>query len=44
MPRSPLSALKVEEWDQMIDVAFAIEQPGDVDASEIIVRPTASPN
>jgi len=25
-------------------IAFAIEQPGDVDVSEIIVRPTASPN
>jgi NADP-dependent 3-hydroxy acid dehydrogenase YdfG len=25
-------------------IAFAIEQPADVDASEIIVRPTASPN
>ena len=25
-------------------IAFAVEQPGDVDVSEIIVRPTASPN
>ena len=25
-------------------IAFAIEQPDDVDVSEIIVRPTASPN
>lgn len=25
-------------------IAFAIEQPADVDVSEIIVRPTASPN
>jgi NADP-dependent 3-hydroxy acid dehydrogenase YdfG len=24
-------------------IAFAIEQPNDVDVSEIIVRPTASP-
>ena len=25
-------------------IAFAIEQPDDLDVSEIIVRPTASPN
>jgi NADP-dependent 3-hydroxy acid dehydrogenase YdfG len=25
-------------------IAFAIEQPAEVDVSEIIVRPTASPN
>ncbi len=25
-------------------IAYAIEQPADVDVSEIIVRPTASPN
>jgi NADP-dependent 3-hydroxy acid dehydrogenase YdfG len=25
-------------------ILFAIEQPDDVDVSEIIVRPTASPN
>ena len=24
-------------------IAFAVEQPGDVDVNEIIVRPTASP-
>lgn len=25
-------------------IAYAIEQPADVDVSEIVVRPTASPN
>jgi NADP-dependent 3-hydroxy acid dehydrogenase YdfG len=72
---SPLDELRVEDWDEMIDVnikgtlygiaaalpvfrrqgaghivntlsiaramAFAIEQPADVDVGEIVIRPTA---
>jgi NADP-dependent 3-hydroxy acid dehydrogenase YdfG len=46
------TAKAMDEWRQIAiapdaiarAIAFAIEQPGDVDVSEIIVRPTASPN
>ncbi len=46
------TAKAMENWRQIAiapdaiarAIAFAIEQPGDVDVSEIIVRPTASPN
>jgi NADP-dependent 3-hydroxy acid dehydrogenase YdfG len=46
------TAKAMENWRQIAiapdaiarAIAFAIEQPGDVDVSEIIVRPTASPH
>ena len=41
MPLSPLSALKVDEWDRMIDVNLRGVLDGDVDVNEIVVRPTA---
>ena len=47
MPLSPLDKVKVKEWDRTIDadaiaraIAYAIEQPGDVDVNEITVSPT----
>jgi NADP-dependent 3-hydroxy acid dehydrogenase YdfG len=46
MPLAKLEALKIDEWNRMADaiartIAFAIEQPADVDVNEIVVRPIA---
>jgi NADP-dependent 3-hydroxy acid dehydrogenase YdfG len=44
MPIAPLAALKVGEWDRMIDVnikASCTEQPPEVEVDEIVIRPTA---
>ena len=38
MPLSRLDSLQVNEWNRML--AYAIEQPADVDVNELTIRPT----